>query len=488
MSRNKDKNRIDRMPNDPDGGCPTATSSPAAGCSGRCGLVCLTLVLVLAAGTGVARWNGDSLWSAAGHMISRTVAITAPAVSVADAAVRQDPLPMPVQPLAVQDRSPESINEPPISTAEKCLPKLEELYLVQVGDQLRVAAAFSRMPGYRLFRQDRGKRLVLELPEGTTVPSLPDGATPPMLRKLTRETLGGRVQLVFSFDRVCRCEEQELRNNPDGEGRALLFAVRPEPVAGGPTAAPVNPSPAETPGPAPVVLSDTGQATVSASAPPVKTFVRQAVRTTDRQRAGDLYREAMAAFQRGRPGKAEQALRAALNMDPGHVGARDALLHLLSRLNRRQQIKALLAQGVRQAPDHLPYRVRFVRMLIDDGELSRARTELSRDPLPPAAESPELHALSATVNLRQGQYQDAAEIYRTLLKVQPDKAVWWMGLGIALERNDAFDRARQAYDQALRHDGLSDNLENFIRRRLAASGSGQAGQPLASRNPDEDRS
>lgn len=488
MSRNKNKNRIDRRPNGLDDQCPSATSFPAAGRSMRSDLVWPAVLMVLAAGIGVVQWKGVALCSVTGHMIRCAVAITAPTVSEADAAVRQAPLPMPAQPLAVKNQIPENINESPISTVEKSPPVLEELHLVQVGEQLRMAATFSHMPGYRLFRRDRGKHLVLELPEGTTVPSLPDGELPPLLKKLSRETLDGRVRLIFCFDRVCRCEEQGLRNKHGEEGRALFFAVRPEPVTVVPTTAPAGPLPTETPASARVVSADTGQAPVPAPAPAARTFIRQAVQTTNRQHAEDLYREAAAAIQQGRPAKAERALRTALEVYPGHIDARDALLHLLHRLNRRQQVKALLAQGVRERPDHPPYRARWVRLLIDDNELFRARAELTRIPLPPVAEAPDLHAMSATVSLRQGRYQDAAQTYRNLLTVQPDQAVWWMGLGIALEGDAAFDRARRAYDQALRHDGLSDTLQTFIRRRLAASGNGQAGQPLAGRDHDEEQS
>ena len=485
MSRNKDKRRTDRIPNDPDDRQPGAASTPVAGPGKRRSLVWLTLFLVLAAGTGLVRWKQAVPWPAAEHMGRRAMAICSSAVPEAAAAVPQVSLLAPEPVPIVRYRIPEQVNEPPP-------PTLNELYLVQVGDQLRVAAAFSRLPGYRLFRQDRGRRLVLELPAETTLPSLADDDTPTLLEKLTRESFGGRVQLVFSFDRPFCYDELELRDDPGGEGRALLFSVRPEPAAVAvSTTAPASPTPAGTSDPDPNVTADTAQVPAPAPEPAAKsnkTFSRQAVRITDRQRAEDLYREAKAAFQKGHPGKAERALRAALILYPSHVGARDALLRLLSRLNRPRQAADLLAQGAIQAPDHPSYRVRFVRLLIDQGDLSRAREELTRAPLPPVAESPDLHAMAATVSLRQGRYREAAETYRALLDIQPDNAVWWMGLGIALEGDAAFDRARQAYDRALQHDGLSDNLQTFVRRRLAASGDGHPGQPLAGRNPDEDRS
>lgn len=488
MPRNRNKRRIDRMPNDREDGHQGAASFPATGRLRRPGILWLGLFLMLVAAAGIFRGKAAALWSAAGSMVKHSAGITTSAVSEASAALNQAALEPPTLLPTVRHRFPKEENAPPHTVVEKSPPALKELYLVQVGDQLRVAASFSHMPGYRLFRQERGRRLVLELPEGTTVPSLPEGATPPMLKKFTCESIGGRVHLVFCFDRPCRWVEQGIRNNPDNDDRTLVFAVRPEPKAAVPAAAPRNSSPVEATDTAPVASADTGQAPVRAPAPKTRKFIRQDVRTTDRQRADDLYEEAIAAFQKGRSDRAEQALRAALTVCPGHIGARSALLNLLIRLNRHGQVKALLAQGVRLAPEHLPYRIRLVRLLIDEDELAQARAELTRTPLPPVAEAPDLYAMSATVSLRQGRYQDAAQTYRDLLKVRPKQAVWWMGLGIALEGHAAFDRARRAYDQALRHDGLSDNLRTFIRRRLAASGKEQAGNPLAHRNSEEDRS
>jgi hypothetical protein len=50
------------------------------------------------------------------------------------------------------------------------------------------------------------------------------------------------------------------------------------------------------------------------------------------------------------------------------------------------------------------------------------------------------------------------------------------------------DQAREAYGQALLHEGLSDDLKKFIHQRLAASVKVQSRQPSTHQNPDEDRS
>jgi MSHA biogenesis protein MshN len=145
-------------------------------------------------------------------------------------------------------------------------------------------------------------------------------------------------------------------------------------------------------------------------------------------------------------------------------------MHLLQRQGRFSEIKSLLAEGVRDVPGHLPYRLRLARLLIEEGALSSAREELSREPRPSLVEAPDLYGMLATLSQRQGRYEEASDIYRELVAIRPENGVWWMGFGIALERLDSLDQARQAYHQALSRDGLSEGLRDFIRQRLAVLG------------------
>ena len=185
---------------------------------------------------------------------------------------------------------------------------------------------------------------------------------------------------------------------------------------------------------------------------------------------------------------AVQALQAALAIEPDHLRAQDALVHLLTQQDRRDQVKALLAEGLENTPDHLSYRIRLARLLIEEGRLAHAEAVLAGNPLPPAAESPDLHAMLATVYLHQGRYGEAVDIYRTLVAVKPEQAVWWMGLGIAHEGAQFFNQARHAYGQALVQEGLSEDLQQFIRQRLAASDKAQPMQPTANKRVAERRS
>jgi len=444
------------------------------------------LLLLLLAGTGFfgRQWSGS--WPSAETIAERAKAVSASVVPEATAAVRPDSRQMTVPALTPVWAASDGGTESPAATTEQRTAALENLYFVQVGDQLRVAAVFSHLPEYRLFQSAQDRQLVLELPAGTKTVSLPESETLPMLQNLVYENYSDRIQLVFAFEKACRYDAMLLRSTPEEEGRNLVIVVRPEKPDIRPAAVAGAPATSKPP----LICSDDPEDAGPASAPKTGTgtFARQAVRPTTHQQAEILFQDGITAFRKGHFEMAAQALRAALDVESGHLGARDALLHLLDRQGLRDQVKAFLSEGLRQKPNHLSYRIRLARLLIEEGRLSRAETVLARPPLPPANESPDLYAMLATVYLRKGCYGEAAKTYRTLLAVKPQQAVWWMGLGIALEGDQSLDQARQAYGQALVHEDLSEGLQKFIRQRLAASGKAQTMQPSAHTRLEERRS
>jgi MSHA biogenesis protein MshN len=387
-----------------------------------------------------------------------------PDVKIAE---QTSPVPVSTAPEAIV-----AVSQAPAAGVENGPATLDNLRLVQDADQLQVAMAFSRGPAYRLIRGEQGRQLVLELPDGAMAATLPDTAALPLLQRVAWERGGGSVRLVFTFNQACRYDELSLSETTGGGGQTLRFAVQPEPVEAQSLVLSEAPPVAEPlAGPVADPVAGRQKPSLAEVDPPtVQEFVRQKVLPTPRQRAENLCRDGIAALGKGRHREAETALRAALAGDPGHIQSRDALMHLLTLQGRQGEIKGLLAEGVREVPRHLPYRMRFARLLIEEGTLSQAREELLREPRPPVAEAPDLFAMLATVYQREGQFEESARIYRELLAFRPEQAVWWMGLGIALEGTSSMDMARQAYRQALSRDGLSAGLQNYIRQRLAILG------------------
>lgn len=367
-----------------------------------------------------------------------------------------------------------SVEEKPASDPAHELPvTLEMLRFEQRGERLQVAIDFSGAPVYGLSRGEQGKQLILDLPGGTMGASLPNTAGFPLLRSVASQGRDTGLQLLFSFNREFRYEELLLVENPSGRGQTLRFVVQPEteePLPSTPQSVPDETTP-------PVVAEKRSQPDkpLQLSAPvgpkPEQGLVRQEVHLSPRARAANYFREAGTALQQGRQREAEIALHAALALDPGHVEGRNLLLRLLVQQNRRTDIRKLLVEGIQAAPQYLPYRVHYARLLIEEGALSQAQEQLTREPRPTVIESPDLYAMLATVYQRQGQYAEAAQTYRALLAVKPEQAVWWMGLGIALEGASLEDQAQQAYRQAISRGGLSEGLQTYIRKRLAILGS-----------------
>lgn len=90
--------------------------------------------------------------------------------------------------------------------------------------------------------------------------------------------------------------------------------------------------------------------------------------------------------------------------------------------------------------------------------------------LPYAAGNGEYHAFLGGALQRQGRLREAAEQYETALRTAPNNAVWWMGLGIALQGEKRNAEALDAFRQAKALGTLAPELQAFVERRLGQLG------------------
>jgi Flp pilus assembly protein TadD len=65
-----------------------------------------------------------------------------------------------------------------------------------------------------------------------------------------------------------------------------------------------------------------------------------------------------------------------------------------------------------------------------------------------------------------GQFAAAAQAYAGLLKLRPETAIWWFGLGVSMDQTGDFDQARNAYRKALALPGLSADVQKYVQSRL----------------------
>lgn len=180
-------------------------------------------------------------------------------------------------------------------------------------------------------------------------------------------------------------------------------------------------------------------------------------------RAESAYRRALGVLQEGRVGEALAGLERALQLDPQHEAARQTLVSLLLENGRSaeatQQLRAALAADPRQPA----LAMLLARLQVEGG--GPAVDTLLRT-MPYAANNADYHAMLAGLLQRGQRNAEAAEHYQAALRLAPQNAVWWMGLGIALQADKRLPEAREAYGRAKAAGSLTAELQAFVERKL----------------------
>jgi MSHA biogenesis protein MshN len=185
--------------------------------------------------------------------------------------------------------------------------------------------------------------------------------------------------------------------------------------------------------------------------------------------AETAFNEGMQAYLTNRNTRAIASLQKALDLYPGHLAARELLVDIYELTGRSGQAMHLLAEGLAIAPDYMPFKKRYARLLIDQGDLPAAVAALLHDGMPAIDRDPEAHVLLASLYQRLGESFLAAQTYRNLLVVWPQTGAFWIGLGSALEDQGLPGEARKAYEQALATHNLRKDLVAHVQARLSRS-------------------
>jgi MSHA biogenesis protein MshN len=241
-------------------------------------------------------------------------------------------------------------------------------------------------------------------------------------------------------ERKLREEQARAASKAKGEANWLASLKRKE-AAGGPAAAPA---------PAPAAASR-----------------NQGRVETESQRAENAYRRGLAALQDGRVSEAMAGLQAALRVNPRHEAARQTLVGLLIENKRGDEAMTQLQQALSLDPGQPALAMLLARLQIERG---KSGIEALLRTLPYAAGSGEYHAFLGGALQRQNRFHEAAEQYQTALRTTPNNAVWWMGLGMALQGEKRNAEAADAFRQAKTLATLPPDLQAFVERRLQQVG------------------
>lgn len=177
------------------------------------------------------------------------------------------------------------------------------------------------------------------------------------------------------------------------------------------------------------------------------------------------FAEGVAALEQGQWRLAEQHLQAALQADPGHLQARESLSGVLLYQDRRREAEQVLAAGLEHHPQAPSLARPYARLILEQGR-DTAAIEVLETALVNAVGNADYLALLAGIYQRNQRYADAAASYRSALSLAPQRAAWWLGLGLALEGSGALQPAAGAYRSAIENPGLNPDARRYAEQRL----------------------
>ena len=195
------------------------------------------------------------------------------------------------------------------------------------------------------------------------------------------------------------------------------------------------------------------------------TIEKRALTLTPQQRAENHYRAAAQQMQQHQLVQAEQGLRAALQENPRHIGARDLLAALLLQRGSMDDAREVLEQGLTAVPGQASFATLLARIYVEQKAEPKAITlleQLRRDAKP----NPDALALLAALYQRAARHGEAIVAFKEALSLRPMEGKWWLGLGISQEAEQNWNEARFAYER-VRDTNIDSQLARYAEQRLA---------------------
>jgi MSHA biogenesis protein MshN len=186
---------------------------------------------------------------------------------------------------------------------------------------------------------------------------------------------------------------------------------------------------------------------------------------TPRQRAEADYARGVALLHQGQFAEARGAFEAALQTEPAHHGARQALVGVLLDGRRQGDAVRVLQEGLQIAPAQHGFAMALARLQVEAGELDAGVQTLARSLEYPGA-SPEYVAFYAGLLQRQQKHAEAVAQFQRALSQRNGVGIWLLGLGVSLEALGRSAEAQEAYRRARASGSLSADLQAFAEQRL----------------------
>lgn len=196
------------------------------------------------------------------------------------------------------------------------------------------------------------------------------------------------------------------------------------------------------------------------------------VTLTKVQLAKVLFQKAQTAEKEKRLSDASSGYLEAIILDPSFHAARKQLVSIYYAQNNANTAIRLLESGLGMFPSHWEFYL--IKANIENA-LQEYRAALQS--LSYIDDSSHFvkdkWAFQGEIAQKIAQYDLAESAYRSLLTLESTQARWWMGLAYALDSQQQYAKAAEAYRSALNYPGLSNTAIEFVEQRLVQLGENQ---------------
>lgn len=177
--------------------------------------------------------------------------------------------------------------------------------------------------------------------------------------------------------------------------------------------------------------------------------------------------QAKALLDKGRFVKAEQLLQSALTLQPDLHKARITWMSIRYGEQNLPAALAVLQQGIKNYPEHLPYRLLAARILLEMNKPQVAWT-LVENQHPAINSNASFYQFKASLAQQLNLPKQALKNWQALLQINPAQANWQLGAAIAAEQSAQPEQAVMHYQKAFNLSGLSQASRQFIQQKLAS--------------------
>ncbi len=159
-------------------------------------------------------------------------------------------------------------------------------------------------------------------------------------------------------------------------------------------------------------------------------------------------------------------LEKVLFLYPQHVNARLLLSNTLLQQGLTDKVAALLDQGLIIYSQNLQFINLRSQLFLQKKQPQAALKILQQVDNDYVKDEIYLSLLAAVYQQTNASFS-SLQTYKKLLKINPEKAEYWLGLAIALEKQDDTDKTLAAYQQALNRNTLNAVVVSYIKQRIS---------------------